>query len=342
MRAQVGMASSGLQALVGEPLEAAELSHEVASRLRAVVPFDGWCLSGMDPETRLRVFQVGGRGTERTAEMARNEELMEDANKFSQLAMATVPIGVLSREHPMARTSFRLNEVLLPQGFASELRLVLREGSRTWGALSLFREDPHLCFGEDDVAALCVIAGPLTGAVRAFPVRRLSPTGPVPRAAVILLAPDDRFLEVTEDAWAWLQLLVPGGGDETWITDVTRVVYEVAHAARAGDLGRVATCVRTVTGRWLRVEAAKLNGDDADVAVLLHAASPDQLIGPISLRHGLTRRERQSLELTLHGHSTRQAARELGISPQTVSRHLSSAYRKCRVSSRDEMFGRLL
>ena len=341
MRAAVGTASRALNALVAEPLEAAELSCEVASRLRPVVPFDGWCLSGMDPGTRLRVLQVGGRGTERTAEMARNEDLMDDVNKFSELAAATVPIGVLSPEHPMARTSFRLNEVLLPQGFASELRLVLREGDRIWGVLSLFREDPRRCFGEDDVTALRVLAEPLTATVRAFPVRGLPPRGRVPGAGVILVAPDDRFVDVSEEALAWLQLLVPGGDDETWITDVTRVVYEVAHAARAGDLARVATCVRTVTGRWLRVEASTFDGGDADVAVVLHAATPDQLIGPISARHGLTRRERQSLELTLHGRSTRQAARELGISTQTVSRHLSSAYRKCRVSGRDEMFGRL-
>jgi len=164
----------------------------------------------------------------------------------------------------------------------------------------------------------------------------------VPDAAVILLAPDDRFLAVTDEASAWLQLLVPGGDDETWITDVTRVVYEVAHAARAGDPARVATCARTVTGRWLRVEATRLDGADADIAVLLHAATPDQLIGPIAVRRGLTRRERESLELALHGRTTRQTARELGISTQTVGAHLGSAYRKCRVSGRDEMFGCLL
>jgi DNA-binding CsgD family transcriptional regulator len=342
MRAAIGPAGGALQALVGEPVEAAELSHEVATRLRQVVPFDGWCLSGMDPETRLRAFQVGGRGTERTAEMARNEELMDDANKYAELAVAAVPVGVLSPEHPMARSSFRLNEILRPQGFASELRLLLRERGRVWGALSLFREDSHRSFGEDDVAAVCVLAAPLTAIARIFPVRALSPRGQVPGAAAISVAPDDRFVAMTEEAWAWLELLVPGGGDETWITDVTRIVYEVAHAARAGDQGRAATCVRTVTGRWLRVEASQLTGGDADIGVLLHAATPDQLIGPIAMRHGLTRREWQSLKLTLHGQSTRQAARELGISTQTVSAHLSSAYRKCRVSSRDEMFGRLL
>jgi DNA-binding CsgD family transcriptional regulator len=341
MRADIADARSELQALVGEPIEAAELSHELEARLSRVVPFDGWCLSGMDPETRLRVFQVGGRGTERTAEMARNEDLMDDANKFADLVAADIPAGVLSSEHPLARCSFRLNEVLLPQGFSSELRLVLRDRGQLWGALTLFREDPRRCFDDHDVEALSLLAAALTDTVRAFPVRPLPPRGAVPGAGVISLAPDDRFVGVTEEAWAWLRLLVPGGDDQTWLTDVTRVVYELAHACRAGDSRRAATCVRTVTGRWLRVEAARFAGGEADTAVMLHAATPDQLIGPIAARHGLTPRERQSLELTLHGRSTRQAARELGISTQTVSAHLGSAYRKCRVSCRDELFGRL-
>jgi DNA-binding CsgD family transcriptional regulator len=273
--------------------------------------------------------------------MARNEDLMDDANKFAQLARAEIPAGVLSPEHPLARTSFRLNEVLLPQGFSSELRLVLRDGPRVWGALSLFREDARHNFDDNDVATVCALAPALSDIVRAFPVRALQPRGPVPGAGVILLSPDDRFLGVTEPAWAWLRLLVPGGDDQTWLTDVTRVVYEVAHACRVDDRTRTATCVRTVTGRWLRVEAARLTDGGADTAVLLHAATPDQVLDPFAARHGLTPRERQCLELALHGRSTRQAARELGISTQTVSAHLGAVYRKCRVSGRDELFARL-
>ena len=342
MRASVGPAAAALQALAGEPVEAAELSHELARRLREVLPFDGWCLSGMDPRTRLRVFQLGGRGTERTAEMARNEDLMTDANKFADLAAASVPAGVLSPEHPMARTSFRLNEVMLPQGFASELRLVLREGSGFWGALSLYREDPHRCFDEADVTAVCALAEALTAVVRAFPVRPIPASGPVPGAGVVALAPDDRFVATSPDAWAWLRLLVPGGEDETWITDVTRVVYEVAHAARRGDRDGAAISVRTVTGRWLRVEAVPLPLGEADVAVLLHPASPEQLIRTLAQRHRLTPREHQALDLVLHGLSTRQVARRLGLATQTVDAHLGSVYRKCRVSGRDELFGRLV
>jgi DNA-binding CsgD family transcriptional regulator len=332
----------GLQALVGEPIEAAELSYELASRLWRIVAFDGWCHSGMDPATRLRVFQVGGRGTEATAEMARNEDLMVDVNKYAELAAADIPAGVLSREHPLASHSFRLNEVMLPQGFSSELRLVLRDGDQIWGALSLYREDPRRPYDEHDVTALHTVAPVLTDIARAFPVRPLTPRGSTPGAGVIALAPDDRFVGASEDAWAWLRLLVPGGDDQTWLTDVTRVVYEVAHASRIGEQQRSSTCVRTVSGHWLRVEAASIASGDADTVVVLHAATPNQVMLPVAARNRLTRRERQVLELTLHGRSTRQTARELGISGQTVSAHLGSVYRKCRVSGHDELFGSLL
>ena len=41
--------------------------------------FAGWCLFGLDPRTGLRTVQFGGRGTEHTAEMARNEAEMDIA-----------------------------------------------------------------------------------------------------------------------------------------------------------------------------------------------------------------------------------------------------------------------
>jgi DNA-binding CsgD family transcriptional regulator len=74
---------------------------------------------------------------------------------------------------------------------------------------------------------------------------------------------------------------------------------------------------------------------------MLHAATPDQMNGEHSVRHSITRRELECLEHALRGCSTRQVARELGISTQTVNGHLGSAYRKCHVSGRDELFGRL-
>jgi DNA-binding CsgD family transcriptional regulator len=332
---------SALNGLAGRPLEAAEFSSEVSAALQRTLAFDGWCLFGVDPHTGLRTFQFGGRGTERTAEMARNEALMEDVNKYADLALAPSPAGWLSLNHPNARRSFRLHEILLPQGFHSEIRLALRDGGRMWGALVLFREDPSRPFDSDDTATVCAVAGPLTGAVRAYPVRPLSRRGSAPGAGVVTLAPDNRLVAVSVEAQAWLGDLVPGGDDQTHAGDVTRVLFEVAHAVRSGDPSGVSTCVRTVSGHWLRVEGTALSVGEADVAVLLHSAAVHQILGMLTAYHRLTPRETEVLGLLVRGLASKQMARELTISVWTVNEHLHSLYQKCAVTGREQIIGLL-
>jgi len=339
--ANLASARSELTRLAGLPVEAAEFSHEVNAVLRRVLPFDGWCVVGMDPATGLRTFQFSGNGTEQTAEMARNEALMHDVNKYRDLAAAAVPAGLLSPEHPDAGHSFRLNEILVPQGYHSELRLVLRDQGRMWGALVLFRESARRLFDDADVSALCALAGPLTQAVRAYPVRGLGRRGSAPGPGLVALAPDNGLVEVTSEAHHWLQQLLPGGEDETQPDDVTRVLFDAAHAARRGGVEQAATCVRTVSGHWLRVEAVPAAIGAADVAVLLHCATARDLLGTYAVHHGLTARESEILGLLVEGLASKQIARGLAISLLTVNGHLRSLYRKCHVSGREELLGRL-
>jgi DNA-binding CsgD family transcriptional regulator len=338
----LAQARTELAQLAGRPVEAAEFSAAAGAALGRATTFDGWCLFGLDPRTGLRTVQFGGRGTEHTAEMARNEALMADVNKYEDLAVAPRPAGWLSREHPQARTSFRLHEILVPQGFHSEARLVLRSQGRTWGALVLFREDPRRPFGEDDATDLCELAEPLTGALRAYPVRPLPRTGRRHAAGLVALAADDRLVAVSPAAQAWLDDLVPGGDDETHAGDVTRVLFDAAHAVRRGDGARASTCVRTVSGSWLRVEGSAVAVGDADVVVQLLPAPVGLLLETFRTYHGLTRREFEVLELVAAGMASKQVARELVISLQTVNGHLQALYRKCGVTGREELFGRLV
>lgn len=337
----VADAWSGINDLIGRPVEAAEFSNDVSAALRRTLQFDGWCLFGLDPRTGLRTFQFGGRGTEQTAEMARNEALMSDLNKYEDLAVAARPAGWLSADHPGARNSFRLHEILLPQGFHSEIRLVLRDRARLWGALVLFREDPRRAFDDNDAAALCAIADSLTAAMRAYPARPLPRRGSAHGAGVVALAPDNRLVAVSTEAQAWLDDLVPGGDDATCATDVTRVLFDAAHAVRRGDTRRASTCIRTVSGQWLRVEGTLLPAGDADVAVVLHPAAVHQMLGTVAACNRLTERESEALGLLAYGLAGKQIARELAISPLTVNGHLRALYRKCGVTGREELFGRL-
>jgi DNA-binding CsgD family transcriptional regulator len=332
---------SALARLVNRPLEAAEFSSEVNAALQRTLAYDGWCLFAVDPHTGLRTAQFGGRGTEHTAEMARNEAVMPDVNKYRDLAIAAVPAGWLSPDHPQAPQSFRLNEILLPQGFNSEVRLALREHGLLWGALVLFREDPRPLFDDSDIKALCAIAHPLTRAIRAYPVRPLPRRGPAPGAGVVALAPDNRVVAMSAEARRWLDDLVPGGEDETRASDVTRVLFDAAHAVRRGDMGRATTCVRTVGGHWLRVEATAMPVSEADVAVVLHPATTRELLKAVAAHHALTARESDVLDLLAQGLASKHIARELSISLLTVNGHLRSIYRKCATTGREELLARL-
>lgn len=338
----VAQARADLSRLTGEPVAAAEFSVAAGAAIGTAMTFDGWCLFGLDPRTGLRTVQFGGRGTEHTVEMARNEALMADVNRYEDLAEARLPAGWLSLDHPRARTSFRLNEILLPQGFSSEIRLVLRDRGRMWGALVLFREDPRRPFDDHDTAAVAALREPLTQAVRSYQVRPLPRTGAVHGSGFVALAPDNRLVAVSPAAQAWLDDLVPGGDDHTTATDVTRVLFDAAHAVRRGDTAAASTCVRTVSGSWLHVEGTATELGGADVVVLLQPAPAHPLLHTLATYYGLTAREVAVLELVARGLASKQVARALAISLQTVNGHLQSVYRKCGVTGREELLGRLV
>jgi DNA-binding CsgD family transcriptional regulator len=335
-------ARATLETLVGEPLEAAELSSAVEAGVRGVVDLDGWCLFGMDPATGLRIAQFGGRGTDYTTDLARNEAVMSDVNGYRQLSSQPVPAGWLSAAHPEAARSFRFNQIIRPSGFRSELRLLLRDGAGVWGGLTLFRESKGRPYDDDDVSRLVFLAEPLTQVIRAFPARDLPRRGEPPPAGVMALSATRGVVEISAGAQAWLDELVPGGpDDETTAENMSRVAHDAAYAVRRGDRARSATCLRTVHGHWLRVEGMPVTLDDADVVVTFQAASLDQVVATVSARCGLTAREREVLHVLLRGEPAKQIARRLGVSVLTVNGHLRSIYRKCHVRGRDELFARL-
>lgn len=90
---------------------------------------------------------------------------------------------------------------------------------------------------------------------------------------------------------------------------MTRVLFDAAHAVRRGELSCASTCLRTVSGHWLRVEATALAVDDADIAVVLQPAAVHQLLGALAACNKLTAREYEVLGLLAHGLAGKQIAR---------------------------------
>lgn len=335
-------ARATLDTLAGEPLEAAELSGAVEATLRQVIDFDGWCLFGMDAATWLRIAQFGGRGTDYTTDLARNEAVMNDVNGYRELSRQRVPAGWLSAAHPHVAHSYRFHEVIRPSGFHSELRLLLRDRSGAWGGLTMYRESRSRPYDERDVRRITALADPLTRALRAFPARDVPRRGEAPPAGIVAMSAERGVLAISEGAQAWLDDLVPGGpDDQTTAENMSRVAHDAAYAVRRGDRERAATCLRTVRGHWLRVEAVPLDRGDADVVVTFQAASTGHVAATVSARCGLTVREREVMLLLIRGEPAKLIARHLGLSVLTVNGHLGSLYRKCGVRGRDELFARL-
>lgn len=339
MTAGIQRAREQLEALAAQPAAGAQFAEPVMAAVVAAIGFDGFCLLGFDPASGIRSFMFCRHGVGDPKQLARNEWDQRDLHRYSDLARARVPVGVLSDDDRDTSWSPRLQEILRPAGVSSELRVALRDGGRLWGALVLFRADPRRPFSTTEVEAALEISGPLAQAVRRYSVRRQPPAALAPDPGVVVVGADDEITSMTTSAGAWLAEAVAGGLDEDQAGRVHRAVYEVARAARLGATTPI-TRIRTTSGHWLAVTGAALDESDR-VAIVLQAATVQQVLPAAALWYRLTRRESDVLATVAAGMSGKVAARRLGLSAYTVEDHLTSVYRKTGVTGKDELIADL-
>ena len=323
-------------ALAQADLPLDELGAELSVALGGVVPHEGYCLIGFDPISGLRTFQTD-RNTlvGSPARLVRNETLEHDLHRFTDLARQPSPVGTLGGGALGEDRSPRLHEILAEQGFSRELRLALRDRATLWGALVLLRERGRPPFAPEQIAAATAIAPPLTQAVRQVSVRlRGQPPPPLP-PGVVIVGPDDTAEAISPQAAAWFSDFAAAE------QPLPYVVLQAAAAARTG-LGAGAdqlARIRTRSGRWLGLAACPLDSDH--VAVVVQPATTDQLLPALAAWYEFTPRQLDVLHLLLQGHSIKQIARRLDLSPHTVEDHLKTLYRKTRTNSHQELIAAL-
>ncbi len=318
----------------------AEFADAVMDTVSDLVPFDGYCLFGTDPLSGVRTFMYSRHGLDGLAEqLAYNEFVEVDANRYRELGSSARPIGVMSTADSQGRRSSRMHDMLRPAGFGSELRLVLRSGW-VFGGISLFREAGARPFGDSDLEQALTLAGGLRRAVQRHPVRPI----PAPRTTmptgVILLNPANHVLAQTAGVARWLDELCIGGDDEMMPADHMRMVLDVATASRTAA-GPVVCRTRTASGRWLIVEAAPLNGSEADTTIMLRSAEVASLLPAAVAWFGLTPREYEVLAAASMGLPAKHIARDLALAVPTVNAHLQSIYRKAGVTGREQLLASL-
>lgn len=320
----------------------ADFAQDVLEAVSSLVPHDGYCLFGLDPVSGLRTSMLSRHGADGVAaRLEHNETVESDVNRYVDLASAPVPVGVLGGSAG-SLASPRLADILRPLGIGSELRMSLRTATVRWGGLSLFRARGSSPFTGHDVGVMAALHPALASAARRRPLRTLGPhwhdvRGP----GLLLLDPANAVLSLSGEATHWLRELCAGGTDEMDVDDMMRVVFDVATAARRSAGPSSISRIRTPTGRWVALHGTPVSPGAQTVAVIVQAATVDELLPAIAAWAGLTRREQEVVRLAARGLPGKQMATRLGLSPLTVDTHLKSAYRKTGVTGREQLMGQL-
>jgi DNA-binding CsgD family transcriptional regulator len=339
-----GRSRERLEQLSESSLDRESIQLEAIAQLQAVIGFDRWCWPLSDPETLVPLS--GAAEHDYGPNVGRSLELEYSGGDFATmdvLARRVNPAASLSAETKgdLARSP-RWDQVLRPVGIGDEAVVACRDAVGCWGWIKAYRDDDDASFAEEDLGLLAKVGPALGSALR----RKLDagshdsiavPSSP----GVVVLDRDLRAVSWTAGAREWIDALPLARLWAAWGI-LPAVVYPVAALARSRNGPSAAHALeRAVDGRWVRIEAAQLEGQpDAQIAVTLRAATTTETFDLLCRAYALTRRERDVVAALLTGLDTRAVSARLCISPHTVQDHLKSVFRKTGARSRRELLAR--
>jgi DNA-binding CsgD family transcriptional regulator len=246
------------------------------------------------------------------------------------------------------RRSLLWRDLLCRYDVSDVASVVFRDRYGCWAFLELWRTGG----GTFDVREAGYLAGLVPSATAALrrcvastfvsPVRGEPPIAPL----VLLLAPDLHVERQTAGTEAALRQLVPR--DDVG-PPVPAAAYNVAAqllALEAGVDGHPATArVHLGQGRWLRLAAARLDGEgsaaEPGIAVTIEGCTPGDRAVLLGRSCALTEREAELLAHLAEGGDTRQIAARMFLSAHTVQDHLKSVFAKTGTHSRRGLLGLL-
>jgi DNA-binding CsgD family transcriptional regulator len=319
---------------------------EADRMLARLIEFDSSCWLSLDPSTLLPTSHFTREvASDHLMELAANELLEEDVNKFADLARAGRPVGVLSQAtNGRPLESPRFANILAPYGYGEgdELRATFRVGDGVWGCVAVHRRVGT--FSERDADVVADISSYIgEGIRRAVLATGLAVGNGHDSPGVIVLHGDDTLESMTPSARKWLFEIVDATGSNAPIPLVVMSLADKARQAFDGTTDEVAAIrVPRKSGGWLLMHAALLEGDDqGSVAVTLHPAALPEIASLIVEAYGLSKREREVTRLVLAGLSTEEMADNLHVSTYTVQDHLKAIFAKVGVHSRRELVAQI-
>ncbi len=303
--------------------------------LAKLIPFDAYCVNTADPATLLVTGSVGdGLPAEMATRIFEIEYLEPDFCKLRDLALRSSNVAVLGHEtRNCPERSVRMRDVLLPLGYAHELRCALLVGGCCWGYLHLLRHRSRADFSIAEAKLIQCLSAEIALALRVSLLRGAPTDDECEAPGLVLFSSDCKGVEsMNSAAERWVHEL--SGELCAPLPHSICSVVQRARRPREGASNAAIARLQTGKGRWLTVHGTRLG---ERVAVVLERAQPHD-IAPIVFRaHDLSPREESVVQLLLRGMSNEEIAVDLKISVYTVKDHVKSIFRKTGVASRSEL-----
>ena len=326
------------------------LRLEVLDAVRRATGFDAYAWLLTDPETSVGSSPLADVPCLPQLPQLIRLKYLTTVNRWTRLPAAVaslhgVTAGALAQ-------SLMWRDLLCRYQVTDMASSVYRDRFGCWGFLDLWRTEAAP-FSAADIEFLGHIAGPVTTALRHGLARTFVPAtggdqmpgGPV----VLLLSPGLVVRGQTPQTQRYLRVLVPPEpGDQA---PVPAGAYNVAAqllAAEAGvDDSPPTARVHLADGRWLTLRAARLEDagqapEDRDVAVSIEPSTAGDRVSVFARACGLSPRETELLHHLARGAGTRDVARHMFVSENTVQDHLKSIFDKCAARSRRALLARAL
>jgi DNA-binding CsgD family transcriptional regulator len=313
--------------------------------LAGLVPFDRSCWLSLDPSTNLPTSHFARElDTGHLMQLAANEFLEDDVNKFAVLAGAPRPAGILSQATGGdLHLSARFTQVLAPLGHehGDELRAVFLDGESAWGCVALHRREER--FQDHEAQRVVAVGRYIAEGIRRALLTTAMTTDDANPPGLILVRHDDSIESMTPTARSWLAELYDTTNGFAALPLTLASIVDHARGSGTDRAEQVATVrIPTKTRGWLLAHALLFDDEpQGRVGIVLAPAQEPQIAPLIVEAYGLSSRERDVTRLVLRGRSTREIAHRLHVSAYTVQDHLKSIFQKVGVRSRRELVAEL-
>lgn len=346
-------------------LEDHELRQRVLAELGTVVPFNAFAWPLSDPETATGLSPMARIPCPDELPLLIRLKYLTSVGRWTALMGRRTPaLSLLQGTCGSPSRSLLWDGLLRRYGVTDVLSTVFADRYGCWGWLDLWRGAAEGAFSDAETDFLAGVAPGLAGGLRrsrAAQCRRdaevaaprkadrtvttaiAPPTGAdrrlLPPQAVLILDADLSVAGQSASADEWLELLQRGPKPYEGVpAEVLNVAAQLLATEAGVDPHPAASRVPVGSGAWALLRATRLasgrHGAAPPLAVTIQECPASDRMEVFARCFGLTRAQRQLLDLAAGGLDTAALAAALRISPLTVQDQFKTVFAACGVRSR--------